>query len=200
MEPIEFACVLDEITKKLAIKIDSDIIGKIYDIYEGSYENYTLLELINLLEIERITCSWNKKTIIETIKNHKLNIAKKYEPIEPTEWICHERRCSLGSIHIDCIYTDKTYFEFNEGDMFQISNGNIYIIDDIQKSEDDYNYEQDQETLELDSPKEIVHIYLRNINTEEQICIYAEDFIYTLDYHDITILQNDNRCLYYDQK
>ena len=57
---------------------------------------------------------------------------------------------------------------------------------------DDYN--NDDESIET------AHIYLRNINTEEQICIYAEDFIYTLDYHDITILQNNDRCLFYDQK
>ena len=52
MEVTEFVCFFERLQKSLNIQLDSDIISKIHDYYEGSYENYTLLELINLLVLE----------------------------------------------------------------------------------------------------------------------------------------------------
>jgi hypothetical protein len=46
MDSIEFACILYEVQKQLHIGIDSDLVCKMFEHYEGSYENYTLLELI----------------------------------------------------------------------------------------------------------------------------------------------------------
>jgi len=181
MEPIEFACIFTDITKKLSIEIDIDIIAKIYDIYEGSYENYTLLELINLVEIEKINCPWNKKAIIKTIKNKKLNIPKKYEEIEPTKWIYYEKSNNIDYIYLDCIYTN-TYFKFYEGDIIQLSNGYILKLLNIIK----LNY----------NVKQFTHLYFMNININKKICILAEDFINMLDNDDITILQNLDRCYF----
>lgn len=187
MEPIEFACILDRITKKININIDENIIEKIYDIYEGNYENYTLLELINLLELEKLDYSWNKKVIIEIIKNEKLNIPKKFESLEPTGWIYNINTYNRSyndlyqiddKIYTNSIYIDKTYFSFNVNDIFNLNNKNYRIYD-------------------IQSKDEIISMYLKNTSTNELSCIIAEDFIYALDHYDITILQNIDRCLFY---
>ena len=90
IKKIEFACFFERLQKKLNIRINSDIVSKIYDIHDGTYENYTLLELINILLENKIkiTCPWNKKMIIEMIKSNdnEIYIPKKYEPMKPSKW------------------------------------------------------------------------------------------------------------------
>jgi acyl carrier protein len=88
LDSLEFACLLDEIQKCLHINIDSDIVCKIFEYYEGSYENYTLLELIDELTLSRIQilCSWNKKEIIRMIEEFDINIPKKYLQMQNNIW------------------------------------------------------------------------------------------------------------------
>jgi hypothetical protein len=46
---IEFVCFLERFQKKIDVRINTDIVSKIYDLYDGTYENYTLLELILII-------------------------------------------------------------------------------------------------------------------------------------------------------
>lgn len=118
---LSLAASLRDTKKKLGFSIDSAIVGSIFHHYKGTYENYTLLELIRELELARIEiqCAWNKRAIIEMIEDRHLNIAKKYEPMQPTKWEHHWRRPYFESAHKDIIYTTETFFDFSEGDIFQ---------------------------------------------------------------------------------
>jgi hypothetical protein len=173
MEAIEFACVFEEIAKSLKIELDSDIAGNIFDIYEGYYENYTLLELIGLLRDEEhdITCPWNKKALIKMIKDNNINIPKKYEPMKPTEWEHYRIRRSLDVI-------DAKYLEFYEGSIIQEPTGQVYMLETM------------CEEIQPDDGRTAVVMYFINMDTDEELIMYAEDFIWSIDNEDVTILQN----------
>ena len=178
MEAIEFACVINEITNTLQIELDSDLAAKMFDIYEGSYENYTLLELIGMLHQPKheITVPWNKKELIKMIEDKKLDIPKRYEPAEPTKWKHYRIRKS-----IDVIQTP--YLEFqDEGCIFQDPEGKIYeLVCTTRDIEGDYD---------ADDYEEVFLMWFHNIDTKEETCMYVEDFIWSLDNEDVTILQN----------
>jgi hypothetical protein len=55
---------------------------------DASYENYTLLQLISIMEGSKYSrkCPWNKQAIIEFIEKENLNIPKKIKEMEPTKW------------------------------------------------------------------------------------------------------------------
>lgn len=175
MEAIEFACVIDEITKSLKIDMDSNIIGNIFDIYQGSYENYTLFELVDLLRKgnHEITVPWNKKAIIKMIEYKKLAIPKKYEDMEPTKWEHYRIRRSIEVIDIIGSYME---FDDNGFDIFQDSMGNIHKLECICRELD----ENDEESLVM---------YFENIVNKNISRLSVEDFIWSLDNEDITILQ-----------
>ena len=184
MEAIEFACVMDKLSKSLKIDLDPDLVGEIHSIYEGSYENYTLLELIGLLRKNKIkiTCAWNKKAIIAFIEENKYNIPKKYEPMEPTKWEHYRIRRSLDVI-------DTENIEFYEGSMVKMPDGEDYLIDVNKWGE---LISEDLDQTDPDSWVDVIYVYLENIKTKEEICMYAEEFIECLDYEDVTILQDRN--------
>jgi hypothetical protein len=173
---IDFACLLERLQKKLNIVIDSDIVSKIYDIYDGTYENYTLLELINkLLENNiRITCPWNKKMIIEMIKTEGLYIPRKYEPMEPTNWEL--------KISTDCCLKCNNCITISNHDIIQSSYGNVYEIIIVQNKDDD------------DDDK--VCIFLFNLNNDQEGCFYPKTLVNILDYEDITIITNKDKGMY----
>ncbi len=175
MEAIEFACVISEITKSLKIDIDSDIVGNIFDIYQGSYENYTLFELLHLLRKgnHEITVPWNKKAIIKMIEDEKIAIPRKYEDMEPTKWEHYRIRKSLEVINIIDLYIE---FDDNGFDIFQDSMGNIHKLECICRELD----ENEEETLAM---------YFENIVNKQTSRMEVEDFIWSLDNEDITILQ-----------
>jgi hypothetical protein len=179
---IEFTCLLERLQKKLDIRIDSDIIGKIYYIYEGTYENYTLLELINiLLENKfRITCPWNKKMIIEMIKTEGLYIPKKYEPMEPSNWEL--------KISGDCCLKCNDFITISNHDIIQCSNGDDYEIM-IVKYEDDNDDDDDDDNSK-------VYVYLFNLNDEQETDFLPKTLINILDYEDITIITNKDKGLH----
>ena len=187
MDATEFACTLEGITKSLNIEIDSDIVGKMFNAYEKTYENYTLLELIGLLHHHKIkiTCPWSKKALIKMIEDENLNIPVKKEPMTPTKWDHYRIRRSL-----DVIKTE--YMEFYEGSIIQMPDGKAYTIIDVylEKEElisDDLPIDEDS------SYRKIIIIYFQDVETKEESSIYIEDFMHALDFEDTTILQDRNR-------
>jgi hypothetical protein len=175
MEAIEFACVINEITKSLQIEMDAEIAGNIFDIYQGSYDNYTLFELLHLLRKgnHEITVPWNKKAIIKMIKEKNLDIPKKMEPMEPTKWEHYRVRKSLEVINIIDSYIE---FDDNGFDIFQDSRGNIHKLENICRELDE-------------NEEEYIAMYFENIQDNSISRLEIEDFIWSLDNEDITILQ-----------
>ena len=189
MDATEFACFFERLQKEQKTEIDSDIIGKIFDYYEYSHENYTLLELIGLLDRELkidITCPWNKKEIIKMIEKENLNIPKKKEAMEPTEWTHYRVRKSLDVI-------ETKYMEFYDGSIVQFPDGDPYHIEFIDRDYIKINADNEEE-------KEIVIINWMNLATNEQFEMNAEEFIYMLDNEDVTILQDRNRAMYMNEE
>ena len=187
MDATEFACTLEGTTKSLNIEIDSDIVGKMFNAYEKTQENYTLLELIGLLHTHKIkiTCPWNKKALIKMIEENNIHIPVKHEPITPTKWDHYRVRRSL-----DVIKTE--YMEFYEGSIIQMPDGKAYTIIDVylEKEElisDDLPIDEDS------SYRKIIIIYFQDVETKEESSIYIEDFMHALDFEDTTILQDRNR-------
>jgi hypothetical protein len=186
MNCIEFACFFERFQKSIGYHIDSDIACKIYDYYEGSYENYTLLELISMLSMKdiKIDCEVNKKTIIQMIQDKQIDIPKRYEDIQSTMWCIEEGN------RYNYIFIPKMYFAFYEGDIFKTQVGIVWKLVDIQ-------FERDEYIDELHSIDDdyVSYMYFTNQDTGEDICIPVEDFMYSLDYYDITILYNNNMRL-----
>jgi hypothetical protein len=179
---IEFACFLERLQKQIDIKVNSDIVSKIYDIYNGIYENYTLLELINkLLENKvRITCPWNKKMIIEMIKTQDIYIPRKYEPIEPSNW---ELKIS-GNCCLKC----NDCITISNHDIIKSSNGDEYEIQIVIYDDEDDDDDDDDDGK--------VYVYLFNLNEEQETYFFPTTLVNILDYEDITIITNKDKGLY----
>ena len=177
IKKIEFACLFERLQNKLDIRVNSDIVSKIYDIYDGKYENYTLLELINkLLENKvNITCPWNKKMIIEMIKidEQKFNISKKYEPMKQSNWTLIKLENENYGLQFNNFITISNH------DIISFSNGYEYEIMIIK-----------------DKHNEQIYVYLFNLNNEHEICYYSKTFASILDYEDITIITNKDKGLF----
>jgi hypothetical protein len=178
IKKIEFACLFERLQKKLNIRVDSDIVNKIYDIYDGTYENYTFLELIKILLENniRITCPWNKKMIIEMIisQNNKIYIPKKYEPMEPSKW-------TLKKLE-DYSLQFNNFFTISNHDIIKFSNGNEYEIMIIKDENDNDDYK--------------IYVYLFNLNNNQEICYYPKTLANILDNEDITIITNKDKNLF----
>lgn len=207
MDAIEFACVMDRLTESLNIKIDTDLVSTIYEEYQGSYDNYTLFELIELLgKSNEYTQKFplNKKEIIKIIKDNKLNIPPKQEPMEPTKWKHYRIRRSLDVI-------DAGSVEFYDGSIIKYPDGQAYLIDCINRSSvmvsdnisdnittdnlpDDY-YVSDNRLY-----KEVLVVYFENVDTKEESEMLAEDFMYDMDYENVTIVQDRNRGIYMNEE
>jgi hypothetical protein len=192
MDAINFACVMEEISKSLNTNIDAELTAKIYDIYEGSYENYTLLELIHLLRMKKyeITVPWNKKAIIKMIQDNNLDIPKKYEPMEPTKWEHYRVRKSLDVISIlnTCIEFDDCGFN-----IFQDSEGNMHRLEHICRElvEDEEYEDEGKDTYDIED-NEVMVMYFANIENQTESRLEVEDFIWSLDNEDITIVQYES--------
>jgi hypothetical protein len=179
IKKIEFACFFERLQKKLDIRINSDIVSKIYDIYDGTYENYTLLELISILLENniRITCPWNKKIIIEMIisQDNKTYIQKKYEPMKPSK--CTLKKSQEYSLQFNDFITISNH------DIIKFSNGNEYEIMIIKEEQNDN-----------DDCK--IYVFLFNLNINQEICYYPKTLASILDYEDITIITNKDKNLF----
>jgi hypothetical protein len=144
------------------------------------YENYTLLELIELVHITQndITCPFNKRAIIKMIKDKKLDIPRKTGPMHPTQWQHQNLRTTL-----DIIQT--VVCDFYEGCLIQLEDGNIYRIDVCE-----------ERRLIDGNTEDVLYVYLFKYvpGLEEQMNEYearmtADRFIHMIDNDDITLLQ-----------
>jgi hypothetical protein len=182
-------CILPEILVNILDYEDITIItNKDKGLYEGPYDNYTLIELLHILKEKKIdiACYWNKNAIIEMIKKDEQNfdIPKKYEPFQPSTWRYDRHRITADSFRYDyLIVTSNTYdafFEFTESDLIRLTDGKIYEIE-ITKE-----VELQNDNIYMD----IIYVYMYCIDTSEEKYFYAEEFVRMLDYEDVTIIRN----------
>ncbi len=192
MNAIEFACFFERLQTSLNMNIDADIVSKIFDLYEGSYENYTLLELISMLSYRniKIDCAFNKKSIIEMIITKKLDIPKRYEQLQPTMWNFEESK------HYNYIFIHNLCFGFYEGDTFLTSAGVVWVLDSVELYEEPVLGEYQSIDDEPEGGyQNVIYMYFINQDTGDDICIQADDFIHSLDYDDTTIISSNNMRL-----
>lgn len=180
LDELEFACLCERWQTSLGTHVDADLIGKMFrDYYAPNYNNYTLLELIYELHIARvqILCQWNKKAIIDMIKEFKIDIPEKRKPSSgATEWQ-HNTNRSNGSA-IDTIFIYDCDIEFREGDVIQLQDGIAYEINLI-------------EYYDVDT----VDVCLKNIMGDKWLS--GEQFVQMLDNDpDVTILQCMDKYYY----
>ncbi len=179
MDAIEFACFFERFQKSIGCHIDPDIVGETYGYYEASYDNYTLLELISMLSMKRVTidCAFNKKAMIEMIEKKGIDIPKRKEAMKPTTWYLEE------GMRYNYIFINDMYFAFYEGDIFKTQEGIVWELVDIQTERDEDAYQNE------------VYMYFVNKDNGNHICIPVDEFIYSLDYDDTTIIYSSNMRL-----
>lgn len=184
-----FACFHTMLDKHIDGNV-ADIVSTIFIYYEGSYENYTLLELIGLCHIHNveITCPWNKKAIIKMLDDKKTTIPKKTDSIQSTEWEFYRVRKSL-----DVISTKYMDFDDCSRIIIQMPTGTIYMVDAYITSElidpDDNN-----------SWEKVAYILLENEENGEEYQVDPNEFFHVLDNDDITILQDTHRKYYANEE
>jgi hypothetical protein len=179
--PKTFASILDN--EDITI-----ITNKNKNLFDGPYENYTLIELLHILKEKKIdiTCYWNKNSIIEMIKKdeQKFNIPKKYEPLIPSTWIFDKHRITTDSYRDDYLSVSSNLynaiFEFKYYDLIRLSDGNIYIIE----------FAKDIEFLNVNMHVDIMYVYMYCNDTGEEKYVYGDEFVKMLDYDDVTIIRN----------
>jgi hypothetical protein len=181
---IEFTCFFERLQKSYSVSLESEIIEYIYEEYTGKYKNYTLLELINIFYTGRIelSCRWSKKAIIDYIRSEKINIPQKDTSVQSNKWACWS--IYNGSVKVNSIYIYELQFEISCGDMIQLLDGNIYYIN-IEAIDEDFI--------------DVVCVYLTDVKTNNEIWMYGEKFVHMLDYDDVVIIQNIDKC-HFDRK
>ena len=197
MDPITFTCILNELAKRESeknqssnLEIMSDISQKIYELYEGSYENYTLIELIKILRQSNNEdkCPWNKKAIIELIERENMDVPRKFK-LEPTKWEHYRIRRSL-----DVLQTPL--FDIYEGCIIELEDGSRWDIDVV---EDQILKSEDLPRDDYESWEDIVYVYLEGAEGEE-IQMTADEFIHMLDHDDVTLLQIRDLCYFMSEE
>jgi hypothetical protein len=136
-----------------------------------------------------IDCAFNKKAIIEMIEHQKIDIPKRYEAIQPTSWWMEEGE------RYNYIFIPNMYFAFHEGDIFKTQGGMVWELDHIESYEEGIYDEFQSIDEEPEDYQNVVYMYFINKDTGDDICIQADDFIYSLDYEDTTIVYNNNMVL-----
>lgn len=162
------------------VELSSDISEMIYEKYEESYKNYTLLELITTVHMSgyTITCPWNKLDIINMIEQNGHNVPIKKEEMVRTTWNHYRIRRSM-----DVLETPNC--EFYEGDKIQLENGIIY----------DIHFEEHKVTNSENKVEFQVYAVLTPYEGET-ISVTPQELIDMLDYDDVTIVQCRDLCYY----
>jgi hypothetical protein len=179
-DPTTIMCILTEMAKLENVELPNDIGEMIYEKYEESYKNYTLLELIRTVHMSgyTITCAWNKLDIIDMIEQNGYNVPIKKEEMVRTSWEHYRIRHSLDVL-------ETQYCGFSEGDKIQLENGIIYDISveehQVISSENNVEYE--------------VYVVLSSYEGET-ISVTAQEMMDMLDYDDVTIVQSRDMCYY----
>lgn len=185
-----FASFHAMLTKHIDTDI-TDIVSTIFEYYDGTYESYTLLELIDKMYTIKYKGDfvWNKKAIIQKIKDEGLPIPPKdlNEPFEYNVWEHYRVRRSL-----DLVYVKKYDFHVQDGDIIKMIDQKLYKVDCIVR---DQVYDSDADTW-----VDIILMYFSDMQTNEERCITADEFFEILDEEDVTIMQNLNAGLYIDEE
>jgi hypothetical protein len=93
------------------------------------------------------------------------------------------------------IFIPNMYFAFYEGDIFKTQGGMVCELDHIESYEEGIYDEFQSIDEEPEEYQNVVYMYFINKDTGDDICIQADDFIYSLDYEDTTIVYNTNMRL-----
>jgi len=144
------------------------------------YANYSLIELITLLDARKIpiTCPLNKRCIIQMIHDKKIAIPM-VKTIKKSEW--HYEQVRYGDIVI-CVHgCEKPTVDFLDGDTIRMENGEEYFI-----LLQEYRHDDDKKY-------DTAIVLLTNTKTKEMIEIGGDEFVEMLDNKDITIVLNHSR-------
>jgi hypothetical protein len=136
---------------------------------EASYENYTLLQLISIMEGSAYNrkCPWNKKAIIEFIGKEKMDIPKKLKEVEPTKWHHYSTARYEGVLVTPtCKFYDGCAIQLQDGSMWDIEVREALSDEDV-----------------------VVCIDLVGASEEDDKHMRGDEFMYMLDYENITLLQ-----------
>ena len=135
LQKVHFACILEQIQKRLGVHLDAHIIAIMYYEYMAKYyDMYTLFELISLLNERNIhiTCALNKKALWKMIVDRQISIPDM--PFDDnkkrryTQWYIYNMYHTR--INIIAIKNLSMRFEIIEGDMYQIDD-NVYKVTKI---------------------------------------------------------------------
>jgi hypothetical protein len=195
LDPAIFTCILTEMGSLYNLELPSDITENLYELYEGSYENYTLFELDRAVfkSGNKLYCPLNKKAIINMIEINGYDVPKKKERSDATTWEHYRIRRSLDVL-------ETPYCKFYEGTIIQLQDGILYYID---VTNDQKLISEDLPTNDPYSWEDIVNISLYPYNgitadydEEEVIKMTAQEFINMIDFDDVTIVQNTDMGIF----
>jgi hypothetical protein len=135
MEPLDFCLLFNRLEKKTGFQLDSSIVFHIYSQYRGTYANYTLFELVDMLECKGvgIDCPLNKKLIIDMIERKKIpeDVIPKQDlsiALRRTEWFACMGLCLRDYV----IFSNtSTYMGMCHGDVVCMGDDRRFSISDI---------------------------------------------------------------------
>jgi hypothetical protein len=136
---------------------------------DASYENYSLLQLISIMEGSEYSrkCPWNKQAIIEFIEKENLNIPKKIKEMEPTKWHHYSTTRYEGVLVTPtCKFYDGCAIQLQDGSMWDIEVHEALSGEDV-----------------------VVCVDLIGESEEDNKHMRGEEFIHMLDHENITLLQ-----------
>lgn len=132
MDALEFCLLFSMLERKMGCSMDSSIVEMIYDMYRGTYENYTLFELIDMLQCNGISidCPLNKRRIICMMEEKNISLPQKdiSECMEPTKWFVAKDICLCDYV----IFSNTaTYMGMCCNDLIRMEDGTLYSISNI---------------------------------------------------------------------
>lgn len=135
MHVIEFTCFMQRIQKKLDLYINSDIIYLIYGEYtKHNYENYTLFELLSMLDKRNICipCAISKRSLIEFIEMKEIDIPYLLSiDVHKTKWHIQNLQYLDYTTYPDIIHINKNIICINDTETrTELYDSDVFIIDD----------------------------------------------------------------------
>jgi hypothetical protein len=135
MQALEFCLLFSRLEKRLGLALDSGIVSYIYRQYRGTYSNYTLFELVDMLECKGIAidCALNKGLIIDMIRRLRIgdDVIPKQDlaiPMRPTEWFVAKDMCVWDYV---IFRNTTTYMGMCCNDVICMGNKQRYCISDV---------------------------------------------------------------------
>lgn len=183
MEKLEFACFFERLQKSLSIRLDSDVVSHIYDIYSHTYDNYGLFEIYGLIKQKQKIyidmMNWN--VLIDIAR--KLDLPQKHinDTILEPSWYLMRDRYDIMSITL--VYPK---FEIFQGDLIRLSDGYTYEINEIYLMDFDLYGTDDEDAIRDDCK-----VCLENVDTGDFMDMSGRDFIFELDCKDIQYIDSN---------